>query len=368
MKDSAPKPSQSPIPSPEEALANSEEKLAKIEQSIEHLRLRALKARQERETYVKEKIVDLETLTQKGDQIQQLQKSARKTLSKLEPFQSNPEIQGDSELARQLAAAQELMADLDRQAKEIADEIEKIGAQTEITSKIDEDDATERSELKLKHDADKTKAEYETKTKEEFAKDVEGFATELEKYTAELNAWYTENDRLKEESQRAHKEVEAVVKNALGMLGKERSPKKSRIQEAINYLGTKNTLLSKQNLEQAILELDNIRKSLGHWWGGDKLEKATIDFIVSKQHIFNAFQEAFAKANTKQGGERFTEEKSRLVKEFIRIQEKYSLAPVSLDLFSATDALYRDGRGKGKYTNPIYELTSIYDSVRYKRR
>lgn len=364
MKENRSNPSQPPKPSLEEVLVSAEKKLATFDLNIQVLENEARQAIEDAETCIVSGIRELEALTKKGDRIQQIEKAVKEKLAGFMSFSDNQALQNNPRLEKQVEEVRKLLASLAEEAKAVREEISKIGQQTAVTSRIDEDDATEREELQLKQDATKTKEGLIRKTKEEFDKEANQFATEIEKYTAELNAWYTENDRLKEESQLAYKKVEAVIKNALGMLGGKSSFEKSQIKDFLDRLNSKAVLEDESKIDEVILKLAEKRRSLGHWWGGHKEEKAVIDFILANQNIFTFFQEAFAKANKREGGERFTKEKSRLVEEFKRIQQKYS----SLDLHSAVSSLYKDGRGKGKYTDPGQELTHLYTEVRYQRR
>src|ERR1700733_9871988 len=123
-------------PSPDSIEKSSAEKLSVINQAIEKLKAQVEKARSERETYLTQKIVDLETLTKKGDEVATLQRAAKETLDNLAPLREGPELKDNPELKKQIEDAESISAQLATQAQGIFTEIDKIGKQQDVTDKI----------------------------------------------------------------------------------------------------------------------------------------------------------------------------------------------------------------------------------------
>jgi hypothetical protein len=287
------------------------QKLAVIGQNIEALKARAEQARKEKEEYLKKKILDLETLTAKGDEVAKLKQFAQETLGRLAPLREQPELQGDPQLQQQAEEAESILAQLDAQAKDIFAEIDKIGKQPEITDKI----YVEGMETNKKLEADK-------QLEAELEKDTVGFIQKIGEYVDANNAWYMENDRLygalNQEIEKVRPILDAVMETI-----RDYKPKVDWQSTGLFELQDDLQGIQPERAEAILANLGSTWESLPFFGAGK--EKKALDLIFSKKDEFAAFTKAKTElARHKEQFEQIQAKTDDLTKEYRRMDEKYT--------------------------------------------
>jgi hypothetical protein len=333
--------------SPSSAEKPSAEKLSVINEAIEKLKAQAEKARAEKEAYLTKKIVDLETLTAKGDEVAKLQQAAKETLANLAPLRDDPQLKDDPELQKQIESAESISTQLATQVQEIFTEIDKIGKQQDVTHKID----VEGMETNRQIEADK-------KLKEDFEKDTKEFVDKVVEYTDALNAWYAERDRLFYVRSEEARKLGSLVNETL-----EEFPRKNIGEDKISLSGVINIknqhITSSKQVDEIIKNLSEDRKSLRLFGSGR--EKKLIDSILSKKAEFDAYKKVCDEADTKQNElTSLDTRKSALKAEYKSLIDKYGYGKVgAYDLTDKFNLSSKEGM-RNHYRDVLEQLHERY--------
>lgn len=334
------------------------ETLKVIEENISALKQKVANAQWDKEEYIRKKIIDLETLTQKGDEVAHLQQVAEDTLESLAPLREQEELKNDVELQKQIRATEALIAQLGKQAQEIFVEIGKIGKESVVTDRIYTEDVEKKEALKAQKEREITEKESEKKLESELTKDVNNFVQKIAELFEKQNAWYLDRDKLNEEKMEASKKIESFNEQALKMFDHLEYYKVSRIlSEILDYI-------KGNSLEDPFTKLTELRKSFGLFSGGGA--KKALDFMLAKRADLDDWKKAYSVANTKNKADeefdsKLNQERSLLVSELKYMNKKYGDSKTWALIDSALSNLSKS-RGKG------YVRFKEWSDISYKAR
>ena len=270
-------------PQKEPTLDSLETKLITIEENIQRLKEKAEKARAEREQYVKQKLLDRETLIGKTGEINTLHRAAKQTLESLAPLRENEELKNNPELEKQWKGANDLVEELEQQMEEANKEVAKIEGQPEILDKVWDEAKGE--------DAKRNEKLERGKMIEELKKEAAAFAEEVRACAEKWNEWDKAGSERSNEIDvnEAKEKIAKLVEDTYRMFDLNSVPHDiiltlRRVKEA-----------KSEEIDQVLAELKDKRESLGFF--ANRSQKRGIDHLLSQTEAFESYKVAVAEVN-----------------------------------------------------------------------